>query len=229
MLQLSFSGLDPGSELDRARIRRAFRSDKCAFLPGFLHPSVLDRVRVMARETTETIFRTREDHDDAGKVFAREFTLDERHPLGNLMFFLLNQPALFEAVRALTETPTPLTYFRSRVFQMVPDSDHYDSWHDDNEKAQTIGLSVNLSSDALDGGEFEIREAHSGEVLRVIEGSRFGDAHIFQISADHEHRVRPVRGNAARFSCAGWFCHQPDYRKVLREMIIGKPASDCSK
>ena len=225
MLQLSFNGLDPGSELDRERIQREFRSGKCAFLPGFLHPSVLERVQAMARETN---FRTREDCDETGKVFGREFTLDDRHPLANLMFFLLNQPVLFETVGALTETPKPMTYFRSRVYQMVANSDHFDSWHDDHERAQTIGLSVNLSSETLDGGEFEIRDVPSGKVLRVIENSSFGDAHIFQIGADYQHRVRPVRGTAIRFSCAGWFCHQPDYRTVLREMIVGRRSADHS-
>ncbi len=226
MLQVSFHGLSEGSSIDVASAREEFAQTRCLFLKQFLDLPVQERIKGMIDKLE---YYTRIDLDTEGKVFARELTLDERHPLAWLMFMLLNQDALFDAIQAITGSETPFRYFRSRVYEFSPNPDHYDSWHDDDEKDQTIGLSVNLSPAPIEGGEFEIRDANSLRVLKKVSGSQFGDAHIFQIGPEYQHRVLPVTGKNGRLSCAGWFCPKPDFRSEMKEILRNRmPSNDPS-
>ena len=217
MLQLSLNGLREGSGPEQEEIRREFALRHCVFLKGFLNTTLLDRIKGLIRNQE---YFVRVDHDTDGKVFARELTLCDSDPLANLMFLLLNQKDLFELIENITELKKPMRYFRSRVFEFHSSPDHYDDWHDDDEKGQTIGLSINLSPDPMDGGEFEIRNASTLEVYKKVSGSCFGDAHIFRIGPDFQHRVLPVRGPSVRRSCAGWFCTEPDYRVEIKKMLM---------
>jgi hypothetical protein len=88
MLQLSLNGLQEGAELEKEEIRREFALRHCVFLKGFLHPSLLQRIKGLMK--TQNYF-TRADHDTEVKVFAREVTLRHTDPMANLMFMLLNQ------------------------------------------------------------------------------------------------------------------------------------------
>lgn len=226
MLQLSLNGLREGSQIEQEEIQSEFSLRHCVFLKGFLSATLLERIKGLIKNQD---YHTRVDHDTEGKVFARELTLDDSDPLANLMFLLLNQKALFDLIDKVAEVEKPMRYFRSRVYEYHPNPDHYDSWHDDDEKGQTVGLSVNLSPDPLEGGEFEIRNASTLEVYKKVSGSGFGDAHIFRIGPEYQHRVLPVRGSSVRRSCAGWFCTEPDYRAEIRKMLTAgakvKPTS----
>ncbi len=218
MLQLSFNGLKIGSAAELEAAREEFAQFHCLFLKDFLHPSVLKKIRGLVEKLE---YYTREDLDTEGKVFARELTLHDRHPLASLMLVLLNQQDLFRAIQEISGSEAPLRFFRSRVYQMKPGAEHYDAWHDDHEKAQTVGLSLNLSVEAVEGGGFEIRNANDLQVYRKISGSEFGDAHIFAIGPEFQHRVLPVTGKTARRNCAGWFCTQPDFRTEMKKMLTG--------
>ncbi|MBT5706294.1 MAG: 2OG-Fe(II) oxygenase [Verrucomicrobia bacterium] len=224
MLQLSLNGLREGSKLEQEEIRQEFALRHCVFLKGFLSPALLGRIKGLIKNQE---YYTRIDRDREGKVFAREVTLKGSDPLANLMFLLLNQKDLFDLIENVTVLEKPMQYFRSRVYEFHPNPDHYDSWHDDDEKGQTIGLSINLSPDPMEGGEFEIRSTSTQEVYKKVSGSCFGDAHIFRIGPEYEHRVLPVRGTNPRRSCAGWFCTQPDYRVEIKKMLMDpKPSHD---
>ena len=216
MIQLSFNGLSIARTEDWEVARAEFAQRRCLVFKDFLHPKVLERVQKLIGKLE---YYTRVDHDTEGKVFARELTLNERHPLASFMFMLLNHQELFDAIQRITGEERPIRYFRSRVYEFRSNPGHYDAWHDDNEKDQTIGLSVNLSPDPVDGGEFEIRDANELNVLKRVSGSRFGDAHIFQIGPEYQHRVLPVTGKNGRRNCAGWFCPTPDFRAEVKEML----------
>lgn len=216
MLQLSLQGLEMGGEAEMKAAREEFARSHCLLLRDFLHPSVLKRIRKMV-ESLE--FYTREDFDTEGKVFARELTLEDRHPLASLMLLLLNQQELFRAIQELSGTKESLRFFRSRVYELKPGSEHYDSWHDDHEKEQLVGLSLNLSLDPIEGGEFEIRNSNDHKVYGRISESRFGDAHIFDIGPGLQHRVLPVTGKTGRRNCAGWFCSRPDFQIEMKKML----------
>ncbi len=223
MIQLSFQGLELGSSAELDTAREEFARSHCLLLKNFLHPSVLKQIRGMGGEQD---YFTREDIDTEGKVFARELTLRDRHPLAALMMVLLNQPDLFQAIREISGSKEELRFFKSRVFELKSGSDHYDDWHDDHEKGQIVGLSLNLSVEPVEGGEFEIRNRTDGQVYRRISGTQFGDAHIFEIGANYQHRVLPVTGSTGRRNCAGWFCSEPDFRTEMKKLLSGEGELD---
>ena len=183
---------------------------------GFVDESILEHVPRML-ETSRYI--TREDVDKKG-VFARDLTMDGSEPLEGMFFLLLNQPRLFEAIAEFTACGTPIHYFEGRCIKMLPGGGHFDSWHCDSTRdlKRLYGLSINLSWEPFAGGSFRIRNRKTGEVLREVTTSRFGDAHLFRIHGSLQHIVSAVRGEAPRYSYAGWFTGTGDYREVLREV-----------
>jgi hypothetical protein len=77
-------------------------------------------------------------------------------------------------------------------------------------------MSINLSPTSFSGGTFELRERESKRLVYRHGNTGCGDALIFRLSLDLEHRVTDVIGNAAKTAFAGWFRSQPhDYRALF--------------
>jgi hypothetical protein len=88
---------------------------------------------------------------------------------------------------------------------MLPNSGHYDSWHDDDIKNRLVGISINLSPLQFCGGVFQIREQGSKRLIMQIANTGLGDAILFRISGDLEHQVTEITGNQPKTAFAGWF------------------------
>ena len=69
---------------------------------------------------------------------------------------------------------------------------------------RAVPLSINLSARILDGGNLEIREREAETLLADIPTMGFGDALLFRIAQELEHRVADVHGQA-RTVHVGWF------------------------
>jgi hypothetical protein len=55
------------------------------------------------------------------------------------------------------------------------------------------------------GGTFELRNRSTLALLAQVNNTGFGDALLFRISADLEHRVTEVVDTVPKTACAGWF------------------------
>ena len=198
--------------------QREYARRHCVVFRSFVDESILERVPRML-ETSR--YFTHKHLWREGEVLAREeLCMYATEPLVDMFFLLLNQPRLFEAIAEFTACGTPIHYFEGQPFKMLPGGEYSDSWHSDSTRAlkRRYGLSINLSREPFDGGSFRIRNRKTGEVLREVTTSRFGDAHLFRIHDSLEHMVSPVRGEAPRYCYAGWFTGIGDYREVLREV-----------
>ena len=69
------------------------------------------------------------------------------------------------------------------------------------------------------GGVLMIREGETKRILTELTNTGFGDAILFSVDANLEHRVSDVEGTAAKTALAGWFESEPDYRMLLAESI----------
>lgn len=78
-------------------------------------------------------------------------------------------------------------------------------WHDDRVEGRRLAITIDLSTQAFEGGTFEMRRKSSGEVVFAHTPSRFGSALIFQVRSDLEHRVLPVTAGGPRTTFSGWF------------------------
>jgi 2OG-Fe(II) oxygenase superfamily len=199
-LSLDTSGL--------AELRARFETSQCVRLQGLLDPDLLSFLvdRLERGTWSERV------HDGIGV----EHVLDE-DPALHMLFFLVNAPRFRDVIEAVTGC-RPLTRFNGRIYRMVPSRGHYDDWHNDVSDERLVGMSVNLSPRGYTGGTFQLRQHATHIVLAELANTGFGDAILFRISSDLEHRVTDVEGAEAKVAFAGWFRRAPtDLFSLLRE------------
>ena len=131
-----------------------------------------------------------------------------------LINFLLNDQQLFEIIQAITVCK-PIGCFQGRVYRMIPDSGHHDSWHSDFGEDRLLALSLNLGKEQYEGGVLEIQK---NDALIEVPNPQFGDAVLFQISRELKHRVTNVEGSVPKTAFAGWFKSSPDLWSTLTEL-----------
>lgn len=135
----------------------------------------------------------------------QELMLDDE-PALQLLHFLASAPAFIAVVRQLTGCDT-IAAFRGRIYRMLPGPTHQDIWHDDlyDEEDRLVGMSINVSPRVYSGGVFQMRRAESEDFLAELPNPIAGDAIVFRVSPELEHRVTSVDGTEPRTAFAGWF------------------------
>ena len=199
MIQLARSGLvvDAG-DAELASIADEFARCHVVRLPAFMSPDLL---RLLSARLRDAAFRPR--IEDGLEI---EETLEDAG-LTALCHFLLNDPRLLELVERITRSG-PLSDFLGRVYRRRSarqPGEHYYDWHNDLTEGRRIGLSVNLSDGRYDGGNLQLRDQGSRAIIADVINASPGDAVLFRVSAELEHRVLPVVGATARTALAGWF------------------------
>ena len=184
-----------------AALRDEYTARRCALVRQMLEPALLERL-LQAVDVAHVHERT--DTAKDGAVVAKELRVESAAIVSRMFALLFNTPALFRCIEQLTGCST-IGHFTGRIYMMQPDSNHHDSWHDDNNGNRLVGVSVNLSRTGYSGGQFRIRERASDHVLAEIHNIVPGDAHLFRIAPELEHCVAPVTGTATKIAYAGWF------------------------
>ena len=197
-LQVTRAGLRLPDPEELRGLHDAFARHHCVLLPAFFEPYL---VRWLLRRAVEGRWETIV-HDDLDPP-AVDLLLRDDVAWGT-MATLLNDPALFAVVRRITGCE-PMVSNSSRIYRMDPDAGHSDTWHGDNDGRRLLALSVNLGSAPFDGGELEIRDKHTEGVVHRVANTGEGDAILFRIAPELQHRVREVTGNVSKFAIAGWF------------------------
>lgn len=127
---------------------------------------------------------------------------------------LCNQPEVLRFVERLTDSGH-LGCFEGRVYRLSPDAGHRDDWHTDMIMGRMVAMSVNLGTAAYDGGTLQIRSASTQRLLDEVANVGPGDAVLFRLSHELEHRVTEVRGATPKTAWAGWFRARPEYRDIV--------------
>lgn len=162
----------------------------------FLDSDLLARVQ---NEIDAATFSVREDEG-----IAVELCLEPSRAL-DIVMFVMNTPQMFGVVRAITGCEA-IEAFAGRIYRFDPAVAHHDSWHDDTSGANRLaGFSLNLSRDKYRGGSFQIREKAKPDDVLEVENTGAGDAFLFRIARELQHRVLPVEGAHAKTAFAGWF------------------------
>jgi len=186
-------------------MRRSFEAAHVIRLPRFVDPDLLELVRQTVRRAH---FSHREDEG-----FAREACMEQNSTLG-LLFLVMNDPKLFDVIRRITGC-APIGSFAGRIYLMRAGEAHH-RWHSDVDGTRLIGFSVNLTEHVFEGGRFELRHARATEPEWSVTNTGGGDAILFRIAGDLQHRVTDVEGDVPRIAFAGWFQSQPDFLAVLK-------------
>ena len=144
----------------------------------------------------------------------------------DLLHFLVNNRRVFDFVEAVTGCER-IGSFNGRIFRLAAGLGHYDSWHDDIDGNRLVALSLNLSPQPYRGGILQLRRKEDEASRLDIPNPRFGDAVLFCLSDELEHRVTNVEGPVPRTTFAGWFRKQPTYGWYLQDSASdtqgGKP------
>lgn len=192
-----------GSADDLDALRATFREQHWIRLPRLVGPDLLARVRA---DLASVEFKEY-GHANIGK----ELVADRGTAL---LTFVANDPALFEIIEQITGRQG-IQCFTGRVYRMNPASDHYDSWHDDLGGHRLIAMSLNLAAEPFEGGILQIRDRASKHILQEVANTTYGDAIIFNLLPELQHRVTPVAGTTPRTAFAGWFRSEPSFREML--------------
>ena len=198
----------PG-EIESAR--EWFRAHGYLKLRGLVEPRLLASL-LNAIDRTE--FRNRV-HEGIGIELSAE-----EGPVSTTLEFLMNDPTLAATISNITECGA-IGCFEGRVYRLVPQSGHYDSWHSDVGQDRLIAVSINLGRAPYEGGVLQIRRAHDAVMLGEVENRTTGDAVIFKVHPSLRHRVGAVEGTEPRTAYAGWYRAAPDFRALLRTRIRG--------
>lgn len=207
-IQLTRSGaVFTGSDEQVDALRRQFQERHFVHLRELLEPELLRHLvqRVQSARFEE---RTREG-------IGKELWGSDPGIRGGLGF-LLNDPAFLGLVERITQCGE-IGCFEGRVYRLVPKEGHLDSWHDDLASGRLVAMSLNLSTQKYVGGVLQIRKRGSADVLAEVENQGLGDAVLFQLRSDLEHRVTNLRGSAPRTAFAGWFYPEPSSFDILKE------------
>jgi hypothetical protein len=194
-----------GLALDQAQISRLgaeFREAHWVRLPQLLEPSILDFVQTRLHNSQwETM-----THGEIGEEY-----ITNDFPAFSLLHFATNLPKFRTVIEEITGCKS-LRWFRGRIYRMIAEAGHHDSWHDDRNQPTEVGMSLNLSRNLFRGGLFMLRERGSKRVLAKVANTGTGDALIFRISPALQHRISDLERTEPKTAFAGWFrTDLPDY------------------
>jgi hypothetical protein len=177
-----------------ARAREQFAQHSVLVLRGFLTPRLLAWTQALVRAGS---FSHRV-HPASGE----EDCMQHNEAIW-LLRFIIGSHEVLRAVERLTDH-RPLTNAELRVYRFEEGTGHHHDWHDDVRDGRRLGLSVNLSEGIFEGGNLQLRDSDSFRLLADVVNTGAGDAVIFRLGDDVEHRVLPVT-SGARVALAGWF------------------------
>lgn len=224
MIQIKRNGKVHANDLDR--LRSEFARQNCVLLPQLIEPSLLEHLR---RTVAAARLVTKFEGDDA-EQFGKVLFVPRTEPSLFVFHFLMNNRKLFHAVEKITQC-LPIGNFVGRLHSSVPGGNHHIAWHGDNADHRLLGLTIALSSADYDGGVFQLRRKDSEEIICEVPRKQAGDAFVFRISPDLQHRLTLIESGGPRTVGVGWFRSQPDFGSFAKSYFQlspgGKIAERC--
>jgi hypothetical protein len=201
MIRITSSGISfSGSTEDLNRFHAEFREKHFIKLPELLDSQLL---QAMQRKIDKAEFYERVH----GQIGSNKELCMRDHSTSVLLHFLLNNQELYHLVQRITGSPQ-IHGFEGRVYRVIEGGGCHDAWHNDLADSRLSALSINLSSEIYSGGVLQMRMATSSEIINEIPNTGYGDAILFKISPDLQHRITEVEGTVPKTAFAGWFLSQ---------------------
>ena len=208
MLQLAINNIALPSDAEISTWRQEFADSHCIHVRGFLDARLLAWLRARLAHAR---FRERVHKDLVPP--AVDLGLADAALLA-MIATILNDRRLFAVVRAISECDA-IGCFKATVYRMDPRPDHRDTWHGDMDGNRLVTLSVNLG-EPYEGGVLQIRHRPSLRVVHEVANTGAGDAILFALGDDLEHRVGAVTGERTKMALAGWFQRRPAALEALK-------------
>lgn len=196
---------------DIEKLRSEFASQSCVLLPQLIEPSLLEHLR---RQVATARLVTKFEGDD-NERFGKVLFVPQTEPALFVFKLLMNNRRLFQAIEEITQC-LPIGNFFGRLHSSVPGGNHHIAWHGDNADHRLLGLTVDLSTADYEGGVFQLRQKTSEAIICEVPRRQSGDAFVFRISPDLQHRLTVIESGGPRTVGVGWFRAQPDFGVFAR-------------
>jgi len=208
MLRVGINGITLPTDAETSLWRREFTASRCVHFHGFFDERLLAWIR--ARLATAR-FQQRVHAELVPP--AVDLGLADGQLLA-MITTMVNDCRLFAAVRAIAGCDA-IGCYKGTVYRMDARPAHRDTWHGDTDGNRMVTLSVNLGQ-PYEGGVLQIREKPSDRILHEVANTGPGDAILFALGEQLEHRVGAVTGQATKMALAGWFQRSPAALEALK-------------
>lgn len=203
MLQITYDGIIEPTPDQLAELTRTFSDQHFVHLRGLIERSFLDQLvdRIEQVEFREDLT------DNIGCV---ERCADPRIDHG--MQFMLNQEPILKTISSIVGKE--VHRWLGNTVRRTPGADHFSNWHNDttppveiegDRYRRVVPLSLNLTRHRFEGGNLRMRTVPDEKEFADIENKEPGDALMFRIGPDLQHRVADVTGTVPRLVHVGWF------------------------
>ncbi|MGN6571414.1 MAG: 2OG-Fe(II) oxygenase [Pseudolabrys sp.] len=174
-----------------------FARQNAVLLPDALKPDFYDKLSGLCAQAT-FVNKTVSDLGSRGL----------EHPgfAGVLLRDTLSQPSMLAWLQKITDCG-PIEKVIGRVARYEAGNGTHLDWHNDLGRARfrALAVTVSLGREPYQGGEFEMRERASPEILFRHIHSKPGMMLIFRVARELLHRVLPVTAGGPRTVFSGWF------------------------
>lgn len=214
MIQIARNNITSSDSNQLAHLREEFSEKHCVLIRQFLEPALLEYI---LRQISKSRFVTKlemNDDDEFGKVLF--IPTDE--PSLFVFNMIMNNQKLFRTVEEITGCQ-PIGNFFGRIHSSEPDSNHHIAWHGDNTDTRLLGVTVNLGTETFSGGLFQLREKDTEKIVCEIGQTHAGDAFIFRIDPNLQHRLTVVESGGRRTVGVGWFRSKPDWETFSKNFF----------
>lgn len=177
--------------------KRKFTKNKCFLIKNLIEEEFF---KEFVKKLEKVSFYEKEE---AGEYkFGKVMFVPLTEPSVFILNVLLNDKTLFSALEEITNCSS-IKDFVGRIHRSEGKT-HEIKWHGDNSDNRLLAITLCLGEDRFEGAKFQLREKESKKMLAEFGQLEPGDAIIFQISPELEHRLSPIM-SGKRTVGVGWF------------------------
>jgi 2OG-Fe(II) oxygenase superfamily len=198
MLQIAAKGVQIDNAPDVvAELRRQFNAFHVLVFPQALEPEHLASLQSL-------LSRSQFEPRQVPKVGDQE--IESPAVVARALSFSLGHRALIGWINQITGS-TVSRHLTGGLARHRADPLHQLAWHDDHLDApvRQLAITMNLSSTAYEGGDFEMRYKGHEDILFSHHHGEPGSLLLFRVDRRLEHRVTAVASGGPRLVYAGWF------------------------
>jgi hypothetical protein len=198
MIRLGFAGAaGTVSEAELSELRSHYALRNVVRLPGFLDPELVARVQRRLRGCEFVSFHTTNGID-------RRETPKNPATRG-FLWLMFNDRRLFDFVEAVTGAG-PIDATTGGIYRQRSIARHKLAWHRDLDFGRRVAsMTVNLSPRPFRGGVLQFRTTTGHRPLGEVTYGGAGDAVLFRVGEDIQHRSTRVEGAQPKTIYSCWF------------------------
>lgn len=189
-----------------------YKDTHCVFFPSFIEQNTLNKI-IDRLERTE--FQTKIEKSGHTKGFGKVLFMPLNNPVPFMFHMLMNDRELFKQLEGITGCSN-IGNFTGRIHRSEGGEQHQIEWHGDNTDTRLLAITLNLGKDQYTGAKFQMRKKGDDKIIREFGQTAPGDAFIFEIHPDLQHRLSLVE-TGTRTVGVGWFRAHPDYNTFAKQ------------